>query len=70
MMTEEFLINNENGMVMKYKVEVFIVKQSSHNSMWQIEETVKDITHGRFYIYINLGILSLCTESWVVKWHK
>ena len=25
---------------------------------------LKGITHGGFYIYINLGILSLCTEPW------
>ena len=29
----------------------------------------KDITHGRLFIYIKLGILSLCVH-WAVTWHK
>ena len=27
-------------------------------------EWLKKITHGVFYIYINLGILPVCTELW------
>jgi len=30
----------------------------------RLKETFKGITHGWFYIYINLGILPLCNELW------
>ena len=36
------------------------------NGMWTLNNSFhkKGISYGVFYIYINLGILQLCTEIW------
>jgi len=36
----------------------------SHTWLFTILKPLKGITYGGYYIYINLGILSLCTEPW------